>query len=36
VIEFESSAGSKMLIHWKGSSTPDWASLFRSWRDAER
>jgi hypothetical protein len=36
VIEFESSAGSKMRIQWKGSSTPDWASLLRAWRDAER
>jgi hypothetical protein len=36
VIEFESSAGSKMRIQWKGSSTPDWASLLRAWRDTER
>jgi hypothetical protein len=36
VIEFESSVGSKMRIQWKGSSTPDWASLFRGWREAER
>ena len=38
VIEFESesSMGSKMRIQWKGSSTPDWASLFRAWREAER
>ena len=36
VIEFESSAGSKMRIQWKNSSAPDWASLLRAWRDAER
>ena len=36
VIEFESSVGSKMRIQWKGSSTPDWASLLRAWREAER
>ena len=36
VVEFESSTGSKMRIQWKGSSTPDWASLLRAWREAER
>ena len=36
VIEFESSVGSKMRIQWKGSAAPDWASLFRAWREAER
>jgi hypothetical protein len=36
VIEFESSAGSKMRIQWKGSTSPDWASLLRAWREAER
>ena len=36
VIEFESSAGSKMRIHWKNSSGPDWADLLRAWREAER
>ena len=36
VIEFESRIGSKMRIQWKGSSTPDWASLLRAWREAER
>jgi hypothetical protein len=36
VIEFESPVGGKMRIQWKGSSTPDWASLLRAWRDAER
>ena len=36
VIEFESAIGSKMRIQWKGSSAPDWISLFRAWREAER
>ena len=35
-IEFESSIGSKMRIQLKGPSTPDWASLLRAWREAER
>lgn len=35
VIEFESSAGSKMRIQWKNSSAPDWAGLLRAWREAE-
>jgi hypothetical protein len=37
VIEFESSVGSKMRIQWKGSAAaPDWTSLLRAWREAER
>ena len=36
VVEFESPLGGKMRIEWKGSSTPDWASLLRAWREAER
>ena len=32
----ELNAESKMRIQWKGSSTPDWASLLRAWREAER
>ncbi len=36
VIEFESRAGSKMRIHWKNTSAPDWTSLLRAWREAER
>jgi hypothetical protein len=36
VIEFESSLGGKMRIQWKGSAGPDWASLLRAWREAER
>jgi hypothetical protein len=36
VIDFESSGGSKMRIRWKTTAPPDWASLLRAWRDAER
>jgi hypothetical protein len=36
VIEFESSSGGKMRIQWKAPAPPDWASLLRAWRDAER
>ena len=36
VIDFESSGGSKMRIQWKTAAPPDWASLLRAWRDAER
>jgi hypothetical protein len=35
-IEFESSIGGKIRIQWKGSGAPDWASLLRAWREAER
>ncbi len=36
VIEFESQCGGKMRIQWKGSGAPDWGSLLRAWREAER
>lgn len=36
VLEFESSAGSKMRIQWKTAGPPDWTSLLRAWREAER
>ena len=36
LIEFESRIGSKMRIQWKASAPPDWASLLRAWREAER
>ena len=36
LIEFESSLGSKMRIQWKTAGSPDWTSLLRAWRDAER
>jgi hypothetical protein len=32
VIEFESLIGGKMRIQWKGTSAPDWISLFHAWR----
>jgi hypothetical protein len=35
VIEFESTGGGKMRIHWKAATPPDWAGLLRAWRDAE-
>ena len=36
VIEFESKSGGKMRIQWKGSGAPEWGSLLRAWREAER
>jgi hypothetical protein len=36
LIEFECSSGDKMRIQWKGAGLPDWASLLRAWREAER
>ena len=36
VIEFEAAGGSKMRIHWEAGARPDWQSLLRAWRDAER
>ena len=36
VIEFESLSGTKMRIQWKASAAPDWSSLLRAWRDAEK
>ena len=36
VIEFESKSGGKMRIQWKGSGAPEWSSLLRAWREAER
>ena len=36
LIEFESAGGDKMRIYWKAAAPPDWASLLRAWRDAER
>ena len=35
VIEFESTNGGKMRIHWKATAPPDWTSLLRAWREAE-
>jgi len=36
MIEFESSLGGKMRIQWRGAADPDWPSLLRAWREAER
>jgi hypothetical protein len=36
VIEFESLRGGKVRIQWKAAAAPDWMSLLRAWRDAER
>jgi hypothetical protein len=36
VIEFESAGGSKMRIQWKAATPPDWTSLLRAWREADR
>ena len=36
VVEFESSRGAKMRIQWRAAAPPDWASLLRAWREADR
>jgi hypothetical protein len=36
VIEFESAHGGKVRIQWKAAAPPDWMSLLRAWREAER
>jgi len=36
LIEFESLRGSKVRIQWKAAAPPDWMSLLRAWREAER
>jgi hypothetical protein len=36
LIEFESLRGSKVRIQWKAATPPDWTSLLRAWRDAEK
>ena len=36
VIEFESLRGGKVRIQWKAAVPPDWMSLLRAWREAER
>jgi hypothetical protein len=35
-IELESLRGSKVRIQWKAATSPDWMSLLRAWREAER
>ncbi len=32
VVEFESGAGPRMRVRWRGS-TPEWSSLLRAWRE---
>jgi hypothetical protein len=36
LIEFESVGGGKVRIQWKAAAPPDWMSLLRAWREAER
>jgi hypothetical protein len=36
VIEFESVRGGRVRIQWKAAAPPDWMSLLRAWREAER
>lgn len=36
VIEFESQSCGKMRIQWKGAGAPDFPSLLRAWREADR
>ena len=36
VIEFEYPSGGTMRFQWKSPVPPDWASLLRAWRDADR
>jgi hypothetical protein len=36
LIEFESLHGGKVRIQWKAAAPPDWMSLLRAWREAER
>lgn len=36
LIEFEWLRGSKVRIQWKAAGSPDWVSLLRAWREAER
>ena len=36
LIEFESSRGSKMRIHWKTTTPPDWSNLLHAWRETEK
>ena|SRR5687768_11502807 len=36
LIEFESSRGDKMRIHWPVRIAPDWTALLRAWRGTEQ
>lgn len=35
LIEFESTRGEKMRIHWPVRTAPDWTALLRAWRETE-
>jgi hypothetical protein len=35
LIEFESTGGDKMRIHWPVGTAPDWTALLRAWRGSE-
>lgn len=35
VIEFEALSGNKMRVQWKASTSRDWISLLRAWRETE-
>lgn len=35
LIEFESTRGDKMRIHWPVGTAPDWTALLRTWRGSE-
>jgi hypothetical protein len=35
IIEFESTRGAKMRIHWKATTPPDWTKLLHAWRETE-
>ena len=36
LIEFESTGGDKMRIHWPVRAAPDWTALLRAWRGSEQ
>ena len=36
LIEFESTRGDKMRIHWPVRTAPDWTALLRAWRGTEK
>lgn len=36
LIEFESTRGGKMRIHWPVRTAPDWTALLRAWRGTEK
>jgi len=35
IIEFESPRGTKMRVHWKATTPPDWTILLHAWRESE-